>query len=534
MRRAQTSIVANPVLVGAITVLVTVVAVFLAYNANSGLPFVPTTQIKVQAANGANLVKGNEVRQGGFRIGVVQDLRPVMLPDGRVGAELDLKLDKVAGDVPIDSTVRIRPRSALGLKYVELTRGRSRELLPDGGMLPARQTSVPVELDEVFSTFDQPTRQASQDNLEGFGTALAGRGGDLNELLREAPELFGRLEPVAANLADPETALAEFFGELGETARILRPVSKTQARLFTDMATTFDAISRDPAALKATISKSPGTLDEGVRSLREQRPFLRNTAAFSRDFSAAAAELRGALPTVNQAVEVGTPVLRRSVELNDDLQGTLRSLRDLTDAPATDTALRALTGTVTTLQPQLRFLGPYVTVCNSWNAFWTFTAEHFTAPDATGTSERALLNSGAPQDDSVTTQGANEFVTGRNVLEPGGIRQYLHANFYPHAVDTKGEADCEAGQQGYGYRANAHDTTPDGFYERAVVEPTAGRGVDFTGNQGPTFDRYDRNGHGIGLNRARVPEGQTFTREPGGRGATVDPITVDQLKGRGG
>ena len=53
------------------TVLVVVVAVFLAYNANSGLPFVPTTQLKVDLANGANLVPGNEVRSGGFRVGVV-------------------------------------------------------------------------------------------------------------------------------------------------------------------------------------------------------------------------------------------------------------------------------------------------------------------------------------------------------------------------------------------------------------------------------------------------------------------------------
>ncbi|MBA3327699.1 MAG: MCE family protein [Solirubrobacterales bacterium] len=533
-RGRQASIVASPVLVGAVTVLVTVVAVFLAYNANSGLPFVPTTQLKVHTANGANLVKGNEVRQGGFRIGVVQDLRPVALPGGKVGAELDLKLDKVAGEVPVDSRVRIRPRSALGLKYVELTRGRSRETLPDGGTLPASQASIPVELDEVFSTFDPPTRQAAQENLDGFGTALAGRGEDLNELLRQAPELFGRLEPVAANLADPDTALAQFFGELGETARILRPVSKVNARLFSDMATTFEAISRDPDALKATISKSPPTLAEGERSLRAQRPFLRNTAAFSRDLSAAAGELRGALPIVNEALEVGTPVVRRSVGLNDDLQGTLRALRDLTDAPTTDTALRALTATVTTLQPQLRYLGPYVTVCNYWNTFWTFTAEHFTAPDSTGTSQRALLNSGAPQDDSLTSQGANEFATGRNVLEPGGIRQFVHNNFYPSAVDRKGNADCEAGQQGYGYRGNAHDTTADGFYERTVVEPPPGRGPDFTGNQGPTFDRYGRNARGIGLNRATVPPGQTFTREPGGRGATVDPITVDQLKGRGG
>ena len=72
--RLTASIVANPVLVGAVTTLVVVVAVFLAYNANNGLPFVPTRSLNVQIANGAELVHGNEVRSGGFRVGVVTDM----------------------------------------------------------------------------------------------------------------------------------------------------------------------------------------------------------------------------------------------------------------------------------------------------------------------------------------------------------------------------------------------------------------------------------------------------------------------------
>ena len=57
-RRPTASIVANPVLVGAVTTLVVIVAVFLAYNANNGLPFVPTRSLNVQIANGAELVPG--------------------------------------------------------------------------------------------------------------------------------------------------------------------------------------------------------------------------------------------------------------------------------------------------------------------------------------------------------------------------------------------------------------------------------------------------------------------------------------------
>jgi hypothetical protein len=308
---------------------------------------------------------------------------------------------------------------------------------------------------------------------------------------------------------------------------VLAPVSKIQARLFTDMADTFDAISRDPQALRDTIEKGPATLDVATRSLRVQRPFLRNTEAFSGDLSAAAVDLRGALPTVNEAIEVATPVTRRSIELSGDLRDAFGALRTLTAAPATNTALRALTATITTLQPQLRYLGPHITVCNNWNFFWTLAAEHLSAPDPTGSSQRALANSGAQQDDSYTSAGANEFATGRGVAEPGAVQQFLHANFYGPAVDSAGRADCGAGQQGYPFSSNTFDDTPDGFYKRAVVD---GFPLDRDGkplsrpfdNLGPTFDKLDRNGKGIGLNRETVPEGQTFTHEPGGRGARVE------------
>src|SRR3954467_7691332 len=113
MRRGQASIVANPILVGAVTTLVVIVAVFLAYNANNGLPFVPTRELNVEVPNGSNLVKGNDVREGGFRVGVVESLKPGMLSDGTVGAVLKLKLDQSLGAVPVTARFTIRPRSAL-------------------------------------------------------------------------------------------------------------------------------------------------------------------------------------------------------------------------------------------------------------------------------------------------------------------------------------------------------------------------------------------------------------------------------------
>ena len=63
-RQAQ-SVMASPILIGAVTTLVTVIAVFLSYNANEGLPYVPTYDISVTVPSAAGLVEGNEVRIGG-------------------------------------------------------------------------------------------------------------------------------------------------------------------------------------------------------------------------------------------------------------------------------------------------------------------------------------------------------------------------------------------------------------------------------------------------------------------------------------
>ncbi len=518
-RRPSASIVANPVLVGAVTTLVVVVAVFLAYNANNGLPFVPTRELHVRVSNGANLVKGNEVRSGGFRVGVVTDMTPVMLPDGKVGADLTLKLDKKAGAVPVDSTVVIRPRSALGLKYVELDTGTSKKVFADGATMPATQAKVPVELDEFFNMFDEPTRRASQGNLQGFGDALTGRGADLNQTIQAAPALFGHLQSVMANLSAPKTHLPAFFKELGDAARIVAPVSKTNAHLFTTMANTFEAFSRDPQALKDTISGTPPTLAAGTSSLRVQRPFLQHTAALSVDLDSAATELRGALPTVNSALRVGTPVQRRSVTLDDNLQGALNALNDLVRAPTTVGSLRGLTATVGTLQPQLRFLGPYVTVCNYWNIFWTFAAEHLSAPDDTGSSQRALLNTATaqPGTDGIGSDGANEFAHGKGAL-PGKADQWVHNNVYGPAVDSQGNADCGAGQTGY---IQAYNPLRDKSVKGDPYQGTVSERFPVSGRLGPTYAQFDKDGKGHGLNPEHVPAGETFTDRPGGHGADI-------------
>ncbi|HMJ02660.1 MAG TPA: MlaD family protein, partial [Conexibacter sp.] len=108
MNRRNTSVAANPVLIGAATVLVVIVAVFLAYNANNGLPFVPTYQLWMQVPDASALVTGNEVRIGGDRVGIIDKIEPKTHSDGGVTARLHVKLQTDVKPLPRDSTVIVR------------------------------------------------------------------------------------------------------------------------------------------------------------------------------------------------------------------------------------------------------------------------------------------------------------------------------------------------------------------------------------------------------------------------------------------
>src|SRR5215212_5431533 len=138
-RSGTASVVASPVLVGAVTTLIVIVSVFLAYNANKGLPFVPTYDLSARIPNGSNLVPGNEVRVGGFRVGVVDTIKPAtQVINGKRTpiAIINMKLDKTAEPVSKDSKIIIRSRSALGLKYVQLTPGTSKATYEAGATVP--------------------------------------------------------------------------------------------------------------------------------------------------------------------------------------------------------------------------------------------------------------------------------------------------------------------------------------------------------------------------------------------------------------
>ncbi|MDQ6607731.1 MAG: MlaD family protein [Actinomycetota bacterium] len=504
MRRSPENPFTNPTLVGAMTVLAIVLAVYLAYSANQGLPFLPTRELKVDVTNGANLVVGADVDSGGTRIGELTALQPVEIRHtGQVAAQLTLTLSKANGRVPINSTVSVGERSLLGQKFVELNKGNAKRVFADGGTMPISQTSIPVQIDDVFNTFTPQTRTAVQGALVGIGSTLAGRGEALSQTLQNLPPLLGNLAPVAANLANPQTEITRFFNNTDTFTAVVAPLSQVNAQLFTDMARTFSAISRVPRNLEATIAESPSTLSVSTQSLRVQQPFLVDLATLGNQLTPATRELRAALPDINPALEAGATTLARTPVLNRGLQHVMASLRNLALSPGTNIAINALTATANTLNPMLRYLGPYVTVCNYFNYFWTYLADNVSETTSFGTSQRVLLKlANILQPNNVGIVGATTQVNGGGAnLGLLGGNEYLHNQPYGAAIDTQGNADCETGQRGYPLKLNSFDSQG----RTLAVDPHT------PGNQGPTY---------AGV--AHVPAGETFSRTPQ-TGPQLDP-----------
>ena len=207
----QASAIASPVLVGAVTVLVLIVGVYLAYNANKGLPFVPTYELKAELPNGQKLVEGNEIRLGGFLVGTVNKMQPKTITVNgrpRTIAMVDMKLKKQVEPLPVDTTVGVRPKSALGLKFLDIVPGKSKKMLKPGDTIQLGNAKPQlVEYEDVFSTFDKPTRNNSRTALKGFGDALAGRGTSINEAIAAFNPFFRHLTPVMKVLSNPNTYL---------------------------------------------------------------------------------------------------------------------------------------------------------------------------------------------------------------------------------------------------------------------------------------------------------------------------------------
>ena len=509
-RRAGQVLATSPTMVGAVTVLIAIVAVFLAYNANNGLPFVPVYRVSVEVPDAARVGNNNEIRIGGTRVGVVESIEPVVDEGATataqedpaavgadspgelapVAARLNLKLDKSAQPLPQDSIFRVRYKSSFGLKYIEIVRGTG-DPAPEGFVFDGTDdaaaaggtdevtcklpkdpetfaSTVPeqarngcfqpqTEFDAINNTFDRETRENNRRNLVGFGNAFVGRGTSLGDAITELEPFFTYLKPVSDVLSDPPTRLRNFFPALARTARIVEPVATEQAEMFSFAATTFAAMTEDVEALQDSIETGHPLFETGIRTLPAQTVFLRDLATFSRELQPGAEDLRITLPVLNEAIDTGTPVLRSSPATNRKLKAALRELEQLVAQPTTRLTLQRLRQTFDTAKPLARWVVPAQTVCNYWNYWFTFLPAGLTDRDQVGYALRQTLTRFPSAPAQVETGlggysgvGANG-KSGAASPNPGEFRPYELpiVNTHPYQPTGQRNADCQTGQASY-------------------------------------------------------------------------------------
>ena len=333
--KGRSSVIGRVAAAGSVVLAVAIVAIVLLTGGAE--PYV----VKAQFQNASQVVKGNLVQVGGRGIGTVEEIELT-----RHGvAELTLELDDEVAPLRRGTTANLRIASLSGVanRYVDLQMPEGKpSAIPSGGTIGVEHTTSQVELDQLFNTFDKPTRKGLTKVIRGFGATYAGRGPQQNQGWH-----FLNPSLVGAN---------RLFQELTRDRVYLQRFVVAQSRLVTDiadrrddlsalvdrLAVTTGAIAREDESLAAAISELPpfmrranstfvnlrATLDDLDPLLRESRPAARRLRPFLaqlRPFT------RDARPTIRDL----SRVVRSPGRHNDliELGESTLPLRDITIGP---------------------------------------------------------------------------------------------------------------------------------------------------------------------------------------------------------
>jgi len=455
MNRRRSSLAASPLLIGAITTLIVVVAVFLSYNANNGLPFVPTYNIKVELPEASGLQQSNQVRIAGQRVGLVSALSPHQNPrTGRVTAIATLHIEKKFEPLPANTRAIVQSVSPVGLKYLELEKGTSRATLKAGQTIPVSQTREPVDIDEFFDMFNKPTRTAIKVASNNFGDGLAGRGLGLNDTIHELRPLVTRAIPVLHNLAAPQTGLHDLFVDLDKVASQTAPVAQANAELFSNLDTFFKAWGSVASSIEAATRGGPPSLEQGIYSFPHERPFYENAAEFMRLLRPSAADLKTVAPQLGHAFSVGATNLAAATALNTRLAESAQALEEFAHNPIVSLSLENFAETLEIGNPLLAGIAPEQVNCNYWTLFFRNLASLESENVGVGTLARAgvllsptgVNNEGYPAGTYANGPSIEKAAPGSSVVVNNN---YLHYNPYPNVTGPGQKDICEAGNEGY-------------------------------------------------------------------------------------
>ena len=287
--------------------------------------------------NAGFVIPGEDVKVAGVKVGKIDSLD--VTPDFKAAVVLDIT-EPGYQDFRRDASCIVRPQSLIGERFVECkptqARAADAEPPPELQQIERRRrarastccrstnTSQTVDLDLIGNIMREPERERLSLILNELGTGLAGRGEDLNEVIRRADPALQETDQVLEILASQNTHARAAGGQLGHDPRAAR--ARARARGERDPQLERRSPRRPPSARDAlaadiqTLPRVPrrAQADDGAprRAGRRRRRRCSPTSARSaprhqpRDRAGSARSRRPAIPAVDslgEAAKIGTP-----------------------------------------------------------------------------------------------------------------------------------------------------------------------------------------------------------------------------------
>jgi phospholipid/cholesterol/gamma-HCH transport system substrate-binding protein len=255
------------------------------------------------------LVNGNEVRVGGATIGTIEDIELNEAAQAVVTMEIDDEFAPLHEGT--QATIRATSLSGIANRYISLQPGpNSSDEIDDGGRIDADETSAPVDLDVLFNTLDEDTREGLRNIVRGSGTQYDGRGSDANESLRYFAPFLSSTTELTRELALDQRVLERFVRDGAATVSAIAQRSSDLEQLVSNTSTAMGAIADESVALETALDLLPdtlrkanttfvnlrATLDDLQLLVEESKPATRDLAPFLRALRPLVAEAR---PTVS-------------------------------------------------------------------------------------------------------------------------------------------------------------------------------------------------------------------------------------------
>lgn len=213
------------------------------------------------------MVAGQQVKIAGAVVGTVE---AVELTDRRK-ALMRFEIEERFAPLRADATCRILPEGLISESYVECDPGSAAEELPVGEAgiptVKLKRTQTPLALQDLLNVFAQPADLQLRALLNEMGIATAGRGSDINAILRRANPALAESNRVLAILGEQRGELMDAVRQTDEVIDSLAERDE-DVRAFVDRAASVaEATAENSGPLGEAIRRLPAFLDEARTGL---------------------------------------------------------------------------------------------------------------------------------------------------------------------------------------------------------------------------------------------------------------------------